>query len=699
MTSVGGDEGVRAPGWYLLRCRPNDEPRLLSPALTPDYGDGFRYANRLCLKTFVSRQGRLNAVIRISHPMRRFAFDGGDPDVGGHKNIICLQSIGRARAAAAMIVSLARRKGLPWLIRGLAILVREGVREFGEWLYTSYRSDEDARAIEICYEEWLRRYDRVPVLLGGDVGTRPGAPKVSVVLPVYNTSLAHLTACIGSVIAQSYPHWELCIADDASTDPRIPEYLSALAVGERRITMVRRECNGNISAATNSALALASGEIVALIDHDDLLHPDALGEIASAFAAHPEWALVFTDEDKIGAAGRRQDPYFKPSFNPDLLCTQNSICHLMAFRRTLAEDIGGFRSECDGSQDWDFALRASERLGAHGVGHVPRVLYHWRKWEGSTAVSSVVKPYARDAALRAVSAHLARTCRAANVGPVASDPDSLRVRYPLPAPLPTVCVILGNARDDDALGRSIASIQRTHGQLACGYLIGARSGVERGTSQVPFSQCVVDVAAARAADRNELAASSTADILLFVDAGVEAIAEGWLEELVAQASRPEVAIAGPKLFYPNGRIHNAGVFLGGENVATDAYHDGPGTERGHMNRARLVQNLSAVSPRCLAMRRSVYLELGGFDASLLVHDATDMCLKAWSSGYRVVWTPFAELLWRGSDAGRDDQSRLAIENAAMLERWKRWIDDDPAWNPNLSLPPSGLAFPPRRAPF
>src|SRR5690606_22297149 len=231
-------------------------------------------------------------------------------------------------------------------------------------------------------------------------------PLVSILLPTYQTPERWLRRCIESVLAQAYPRWQLCIADDASPDPRVMEILQAYAARDSRIQVVRREANGHISEASNSALAMARGEFVALLDHDDELRPHALLEIVEAIAAGAGVGLVYSDEDKLDAEGRRYDPYFKPDFDPDLLRGQNYVCHFTPIRTDLVRAVGGFRKGFEGSQDHDLILRCSERLRPEQVRHVPKVLYHWRAIPGSTALSREAKDYASSAGARAVGEHL-----------------------------------------------------------------------------------------------------------------------------------------------------------------------------------------------------------------------------------------------------------------------------------------------------
>lgn len=681
--------------------------------LVPDNGGISRFSDRMHLERFLAHDGGvLSAIILLERPAGTCAFvdNGLDADVLGEGGVT-LRRIGRGRAALRMAVALVRCNGAMAWVEGLRVATRGNVRQLGDWLYEAYRNDRGVAAAG-TYRDWLKHYDSLCVLHAGDVDMRADAPRISVVMPVYDTRLDHLRAAIESVLSQRYPHWELCIADDASEALGVTALIEAFSARDDRVRWVRRERNGHISAATRSAMGLASGDIIAFLDHDDMLHPDALREVASAFVANPDWGMVYTDEDKITADGSRHDPYFKPDFNPDLLCAQNYICHLAAFRRGMMDDVDGFRSEYDGSQDWDLVLRITERLGPGRVGHIPRVLYHWRAWEGSTAGDSDVKPYARDAALLAIGDHLVRTRRRAEVTALPEHPGNYRVIYPLPSPPPRVSVLIPTRDQPEMLARCVRSVDATRGALECEFLIMDNGSVLPRTAHVlgeltkrddmrlfrdesPFNFSALN---------NRLAAEARGDVLLFLNDDIEAVSEGWLQELVSQVCRPEVGVVGAKLYYPDGRIQHAGIFLGVEGIAANAYRKLPGDAPGHMNRALLVQELSAVTAACLAVRKKVFAEAGGFEESLPVaYNDVDFCLRLRRSGLRIIWTPFAELVHhestsRGAGNAPDDKHARDQEDRLMRERWGDLLNADPAYSPNLGTDTtaSGLGFPPRR---
>src|SRR5690606_11790335 len=492
-----------------------------------------------------------------------------------------------------------------------------------------------------------------------------------------------------------YPRWELCIADDASPDPRVAAVVREYADRDPRIRFVRREANGHISAASNSALALAQGEFVALLDHDDELRPHALLEMAEAIAAGAGLGLVYSDEDKLDAEGRRYDPYFKPDFDPDLLRGQNYVCHFTPIRTDLVRAVGGFRKGFEGSQDHDLILRCSERLRPEQVRHVPKVLYHWRAIPGSTALSREAKDYASSAGARAVGEHLGRTQPGARVEELSHG--HFRVRWPLPSPPPKVSLVVPTRDRVELLRTWVESIlerstypafelvvvdNQSSDPAALDYLrqLEGRERVRVLRYDAPFNYSAIN---------NWAAGQCDGEVIGLVNNDIEAITPDWLEEMVSQAMRPEAGAVGAMLYYPDDTIQHAGVVLGVHGVAAHMYAGMPRGYPGHGGRARVAQSLSAVTGACLLVRRSLWPQVGGLDETLAVaFNDIDFCLRLVKAGYRNVWTPFAELYHhesasRGSEDTEEKKQRFAREVELMQRRWGERLPCDPSYNPNL----------------
>lgn len=570
------------------------------------------------------------------------------------------------------------------------------------------------------YATWIRRFDdpaaRSTTLRKRLASLTPERrPRISVLMPTYNTPEPWLVRAIESVRAQLYPNWELCIADDASSAPHVRAILEQAARDDTRIKVIFRDTNGHISASSNSALTLATGEFVALLDHDDELAPHALAEVALALSAQPGVEFVYSDEDKIDETGRRFDPYFKPDWNPDLLLGQAYTCHLSVFRTARVRTLGGFREGYEGSQDWDLTLRFTADLNPNQIQHIPRVLYHWRAIGGSTALQTSEKNYVFEAARRALADHCATHRISAELVPVAQQ--HWRLRRPVPAQPPRVSLLIPTHNAEPLLRLCISSIfakttypnfeiivvnNRSSDPATLRYFEELRTaGVTVLDHDAPFNFSAINNTAARAA---------SGELLAFLNNDLEVITPDWLDEMVSHAVRPEIGCVGAMLYYPDDTVQHAGIVLGigGQpgtpSVAGHAFKCAPRGAEGHRNRLRLVQNYSAVTAACLVVRRSVFEQAGGFnetDLAVAFNDV-DFCLRVRAAGYRNLWTPFAELYHhesasRGLEDTPEKQTRFAREVAYMRARWGAVLDDDPAYNPNLTAEHEdfSLAFPPR----
>ena len=562
------------------------------------------------------------------------------------------------------------------------------------------------------YELWVSQFDEVDEgrrrRLVERLGALPSRPLVTVIMPVYDAPETYLREAMDSVVAQIYDNWELCAVDDCSTAAWVPKVLEEYASRDPRIRVARRSVNGHISAASNTALEMARGEWVVLLDHDDVLRPHALALGVLAAARHPDAGLIYSDEDKIlDDVRHRSLVYLKPDFDPLLLLAFNYICHMTMVRRDLAEDVGGFREGLEGSQDWDLVLRVSQRLQRTQVLHVPHVLYHWRWHAASTAFTRSAKPYATRAGARAVSEHLAAEGRAAEV--IVNDRSGLvRVKWPLPDPPPQVSIIVPT-RDGEHLERCLESLFARTDYPEREILVADRGSTSHRTRQlleeyagltevVPF-----DASLSASAVRNEAAARCAGEVLCFLTDDCEAVEDRWLEELVGQLLQERVGIVGAKTLSPDGRVMRPGLVLGLEGIAgyLDRFRDR--LDLGHYAWLGTARTLSAVSGTCMVVRRAAFCELGGFDEGNVpaTYYDVDLCLRAGDAGWHVVWTPHAPLL-EHADPDMEGRAPLPFlhvraEEAYMQERWGHLLRSDPAYNPNLTLeaPDFSMAFPPR----
>jgi len=525
----------------------------------------------------------------------------------------------------------------------------------------------------------------------------PLRPKISILMPTYNTSPELLRQTIKSVIAQTYDNWELCIADDGSTAQRVPKALRSYKRMDPRIKVVFRANNGGISLATNSAFTLATGEWITMLDHDDVLAPHALFHVASMINTRPEAQLIYSDEDKIDTTGQRYQPYFKPEFSLELFRSQNYLNHLTVHRKANIEAVDGWRHGFEGSQDYDLNLRIVERIHPSAICHIPEVLYHWRAVQGSTALAGSEKGYAYAAGFRALQEHVERLQLAAKVEEIPGVP-FYRLRFAPPSPTPLVSLIIPTRDRADLLRMSIGSILKLTSYEPFEILIVDNGSVETETSQFladatkdsrvrvlsyphPFNYSAINNFAMREA---------RGEILALVNNDVEVISSDWLDEMVAWAAQPEIGCVGAKLYYPNERIQHAGVILGIGGVAGHSHKHQPRDHLGYYGRLKLVQTFSAVTAACLVVRKRVYCEVGGLDKALAVaFNDVDFCLKVREMGYRNVWTPFAELyhhesLSRGHETIPENRTRFLTEISLMKARWGRLLSEDPFYSPHLT---------------
>ena len=570
------------------------------------------------------------------------------------------------------------------------------------------------------YQQWIARYDtlseskRQTIL--ARVARMRAPPLISVVMAAYGTDPEVLLAALASLRDQLYPHWELCVADDASPAPEVWRALQAAAAADPRIKVVRRDQNGHISAATNTALALASGEFVAFMDHDDLLTADALAEVAQEIERHPDADLIFTDEDKIDAQGRRFEPHLKTAWDPELMTGLNQVNHLAVYRRSLVAAVGGLRVGFEGGQDHDLALRVAERTTKARIRHVPRILYHWRQAGGSASFSEANQDRCAEASRRAVQEHLERTGQGgATAERLEGSPGWLQVRRPLRQPAPQVSILVPTRDRARLLGACAQGVLQQTDYPDLEMIVVDNGSVEPETKRL-FADLARDrrvrILAAPgpfnySALNNQAAAAAAGEVLVLLNNDIKVTGRDWLRELVVQAVRPEVGAVGARLLYRDGRVQHAGVVLGLGGAAAGHLHSGaPRHDPGYFGSLRMARNVSAVTGACLAIRRELYLAMGGLDADQLAvaFNDVDLCLRLRSAGYQVIWTPRAELLHlesasRGGDLAGEAGERFARETAVMRERWGMVLGADPWFNPNFDLAHGGHRLgEPRAAP-
>jgi GT2 family glycosyltransferase len=568
---------------------------------------------------------------------------------------------------------------------------------------------------DVRYQEWIALYDTLDEeqrsSLRIQVAALEDQPLISIIFPVYNPPEEFLRQAIDSVRAQLYSNWELCIADDQSTLPHVAKVLDEYAARDERILVHKRETNGHISACSNSAVALASGRWLCLMDHDDLLAEHALAVSVLAIHASPDAAIVYSDEDHIDADGTRREPYFKPDFDPLLILGQNYLSHLCLIRTDLMAQVGGFREGYEGSQDWDLMLRCIERVRPDQIVHIPHVLYHWRIHSASTAFSVSAKPYVVEASRMVVHEHLERIGVDAKVTTVWGTSYN-RISWAM-APVPPKVSIIILPRVGIRLPGCIESIRLLTSYPELEIIV-----LDDGGLHPPMRRVLSERAAwltvventddlSDAAQRNFVAQSASGEILCFVDDDIEVLGNTWLEEVVGTLSHPGIGCVGVKLLYRDFRIQHAGVVVGiGGNVGNPhrLVYDRFG--QGYSGYLRLARCPSAVTWSCLAVRKEAFDAVGGFSEEHFtgMFGDVDFCLRLYEAGWRTGWTPHAEMIhYEEPEDGRPADGANAVhfdrDIRYLRQRWSRWMEDDPSYNPNLSLTNESLslAWPPRRS--
>jgi glycosyltransferase involved in cell wall biosynthesis len=576
-----------------------------------------------------------------------------------------------------------------------------------------YFGDLEFSFPDVDYAKWISRYDTLTDETRSVMRTRIKSfahePLISVLMPVYNPPISFLDGAVQSVRNQLYPNWELCIADDASTNPAVREALERYRKQDSRIKIVYRKQNGHISAASNSALELVSAEWVALMDHDDLLSEHALFWVADAINNIPEVRLIYSDEDKLGESGRRLDPYFKCDWNVDLFYSHNLITHLGVYRTDLVRGIGGFRIGMEGSQDYDLALRYIERIEQKQIYHIPRILYHWRMHAESTAQSADAKPYALLAGEKALNEHLQRNKIAARAE---LGDAGYRVRYSLPDIPPLASLIIPTRNGLALISACVKSITGKTTYPNYEILVVDNGSDDRATLKYlnelqnePRVRVIRDDRPFNYSELNNSAVKlARGELVGLLNNDLEVISPDWLSEMVSVALQPGVGAVGASLWYPNKTLQHGGVILGLGGVAGHSHKGFAKGSPGYCFRMSLISGFSAVTGACLIIRKRLFEELGGLnetDLKIAFNDV-DFCIRLREAGYRNVWTPYAELYHhesatRGYEDTLEKQLRYTHEMRYLQKRWGDLLLNDPAYSPNLTLDHEDFsyAWPPR----
>ena len=546
----------------------------------------------------------------------------------------------------------------------------------------------------LTYKKWIEKNEEQNHLIDNKLIKH--APLISIIMPVYNTKIKWLREAIDSVLSQNYKNWELCIADDASTNQNTLMVLKEYSQKYRNIKVIYRADNGHISEASNSALALANGEYIAFLDHDDTLALNALYEVVKVINVDRNIKLIYSDEDKIDERGKRFDPHFKSDWNPDMFYAQNYISHLSIIKKEIIDKTEKFRVGYEGSQDYDLILQCLKFLNNNEIYHISKVLYHWRAIEGSTALDVNQKNYTTDAGIKALQYHFKDN---AQIGISEGFlPNTYKVNYEIKNN-PLVTIIIPTKNQQLLLKKCITSIleksdytnyeiiivdNQTTEAEALAYLNSLKTikNIKVLNYDKPFNYAAIN---------NYAVGQAKGEFILLLNNDIEVINSAWLGEMLQHVEREEIGIVGAKLYYEDMTLQHAGVVLGIGGVAGHAHKYFAEDAYGYFSRLQIIQNYSALTGACMLIKKSLYLEVEGLDENLKVaFNDIDLSLKVLQKGYRNLWTPYAKLIHyesksRGFEDTPEKKERFDKEIAFMKEKWGKELLRDRCYNPNLTL--------------
>ena len=593
--------------------------------------------------------------------------------------------------------------------------IRKGIRYLKHYGWKEFliRLQEKQEQEAIPYNDWYEKVKPTEAELAEQrkISRKwKEAPKISIVVPLYNTPETFLREMIESVMASTYENWELCLADGTPGESVIPAIVQEYQQNDRkiidkeasRVVYQKLKENGGIAENTNAAIAMAGGDYIAFLDHDDVITPDALYEMADRIikgrnqGKEPE--VLYSDEDKTDAGQTKvMDPHFKPDFNPDLLCSNNYITHFLVVKRELADRLGGIRKDFDGAQDYDFVLRATEQ--AKVIAHIPKILYHWRMHELSTAGDGDSKSYARDAGKRAIEAHLERIGVEGSVEPTQYF-GFYRVNYKL-TERPLVSIIIPNKDETETLKKCLDAIAKSSYENYEVIIVENNS-----TEEATFSlykkiesdkiRVVYYPDAFNYSKLNNFGASyANGTYYILMNNDIEVIETNWIEQMLSNCERREVGVVGARLYYPDNTIQHAGLVVGVggslRGIGANLYQGMRRERSGYMHRAAIQMNYSAVTAALLMVKKEVYDKVNGFEEELSVaFNDVDFCLRVREAGYLIVYDPRVEAYHyesksRGAEDSPEKVARFQSEIEFMRNRWETLLKEgDPNYNLNFS---------------
>lgn len=696
-------EGNILNGWNELYWESNSDEKIPLKMYWDD-GRGFSEFRSMIIAEIPKGVTLNKTFLYIPNEAKTIRFDPGEKEIQFSFKRLKIRKISRVSIALRSFKKYRNQRGISFrgiggpLKKAWGIYRNKGIRSL--WIIikqTLEYSNEDTVDDYLQWMEKSRLTDSDIIRTKQSIEELEYKPLISIVVPVYNVEEVWLRKCIDSVRGQFYPNWELCISDDASTKSHIKKVLKEYQEIDPKIKVVFRNLNGHISNSSNSALEIASGEFIALLDHDDELTPDALYENVLLLNEFPAADVIYSDEDKISVEGERFSPFFKPDWSPDLLMSQMYTCHLSVYRKSLIDHIGGFRVGYEGSQDFDLMLRVTELTS--NIYHIPKILYHWRAIPTSTASNGSTKDYTHVAGLKAIEDAIHRRALDATVESIEGHSNVYLMRYK-PTHNPKISIIIPTKNMSSVLRQCLESIFNKTTYANFEVII-----VDNGSNETDvfelyrhyesieedrFKVHALDIPFNYSKLNNFGVEKASGELILLLNNDVEVITGDWLQEMAGQALRKEIGAVGACLYYPDNTIQHGGVILGIGGVAGHSHKYFNSDHTGYYRRLKIVSNYTAVTAACLMLRKDVYNEVNGLEEELQVaFNDVDLCLKIWSSGYNNVWLPHVKLYhYESKSRGHEDtiekQERFSKEIAWVKNRWSNLLENDPAYNPNLS---------------
>ncbi|MGV2884440.1 glycosyltransferase family 2 protein [Paenibacillus taichungensis] len=692
------------PGWNKIKWE-SESKSVIPLKMYWDQGNGFSESKSLTFSSIPKGFVKREVTVYIPPGTQNLRIDPGEDEAEFMFTNVRLKKTTRIKMVLGFAWEIIHRKGLTnqvtlqLLKKGFQTLRTSGLK--ATWSKFKAYTGHQAIGSTGSYESWVANQALTSIdikRIKDEIVRMTYKPLISIIVPVYNVEEKWLRLCIDSVINQLYPNWELCIADDASDKPHIKKVLNEYAQKDSRIKIVFRDENGHISESSNSALDVATGEYIGLLDHDDELTINALYENVKLLNQHPEADIVYSDEDKISEEGVRHSPYFKPDWSPDLLLSQMYTCHFSIYRKSLVDQVGGFRKGYEGSQDYDLVLRVSELT--EKIYHIPKILYHWRTIPESTASGAGAKNYTHYAGIKALKDTIQRRGMDAEVREIEEHPNMYRLHYNI-VKEPLVTIIIPTKNLGEILDNCLSSIFALTTYNRFEILIVDNGSRERDTLDIfdkwtngyPEQVKIVEIDIPfNYSKLNNLAVQEAkGEYLVLLNNDIEIISPNWINDMLGFAQRKNTGAVGAKLLYPDNTIQHSGVIMGLGGIAGHAFRTLPISDAGYFGALLVNRNCAVVTAACLMIEKAKYLEVEGMEEQLSVaFNDVDFCLKLLKKGYQNVCVNSVQLYHyesktRGAEDTKEKQERFRREIEFMEERWAEIIKKDPYYNDNLSL--------------